>query len=195
MNTPYSSTPYNNHGSIVSWRGVEFQDNDDLSSFLSGKVADRLDDSEEADAFQTHLRGLNLTGMGKEALEEVLSSNTPEERDWAAGEALAETVLNDSQEVVFPWNMERDKRNALTSLAGADIVGFQKYESGHRLVLGEVKTSQKKNTHLKLCQVEAGILAIKSTNLLQNCKQCANCSNGSYRDPSYSFLPQIKILT
>ncbi len=64
--------------------------------------------------------------MGQAALEEVLSAEVPETRDWAAGEALAEAVLEAHHDVVLPWNIERDKRNPFASLPGAGIVGFQR---------------------------------------------------------------------
>ncbi|VTS66444.1 Uncharacterised protein [Streptococcus dysgalactiae subsp. equisimilis] len=79
--------------------------------------------------------------MGQEALEEVLAAEVPETRDWAAGEALAEAVLEAQHDVVLPWNTERDKRNPFASLPGADIVGFQRDGDSHRLALGEVKCS------------------------------------------------------
>jgi hypothetical protein len=74
-------------------------------------------------------------------LEEVLAADVPEERDWAAGEALAEAVLEEHHQVVLPWNTERDKRNPFASLQGADIVGFQRDGDSHRLAFGEVKCS------------------------------------------------------
>ena len=79
--------------------------------------------------------------MGQDALAEVLAAEVPETRDWAAGEALAEAVLEEHHDVVLPWNTERDKRNPFASLPGADIVGFQRDGNSHRLALGEVKCS------------------------------------------------------
>lgn len=132
----YQST----HG-CVSWQGECALDGDTLTDFLSGPVADRLNDAEGGDELRSHLRGLSLTGMGQEALEEVLAAGAPEERDWAAGEALAEALLEEHHDVVLPWNNERDKRNPFASLPGADIVGFQRDGDTHRLALGEVKCS------------------------------------------------------
>lgn len=99
---------------------------DELNAFLQGRVAARLNDSEGGEALTGHLRGLSLTGMGQAALEEVLAAEAPETRDWAAGEALAEAVLEAHHDVVLPWNTERDKRNPCFPLPGADIVGFQR---------------------------------------------------------------------
>lgn len=132
----YQST----HG-CVSWQGECVQEEDDLNTFLTGPVAARLHDADGRDDLQSHLRGLRLTGMGHQALEEVLAAEVPEERDWAIGEALAEAFLEERHEVVLPWNMERDKRNPFASLPGADIVGFQRDGDSHRLALGEVKCS------------------------------------------------------
>jgi len=129
-----------NHA-CVSWRGQSFSLSEDFTSFLQTEVRSRLDDEEGTEDFRSHLRGLALTGMGKESLEAVLAAEAPEERDWAAGEALAEAYLIETKGVIFPWNMERDKRNPFGSLPGADLVGFVAESAGYRLALGEVKTS------------------------------------------------------
>ena len=140
MPFPSQSAYQSTHG-CVSWQGECALDGAALGSFLSGPVAARLNDAEGGDELRSHLRGLSLTGMGKVALEEVLAADEPEERDWAAGEALAEALLEEHHDVVLPWNTERDKRNPFASLPGADIVGFQRDGDSHRLALGEVKCS------------------------------------------------------
>lgn len=134
-------TAYQSAEGCVSWRGACAQDGQALDAFLHGPVAARLNDDEGGEALSEHLHGLGLTGMGQDALEEVLAAEVPETRDWAAGEALAEAVLESEHDVVLPWNNERDKRNPFASLPGADIVGFQRDGESHRLALGEVKCS------------------------------------------------------
>jgi hypothetical protein len=134
-------TAYQSEQGCVSWQGECAKDGDALSAFLQGEVAARLNDTTGGDALREHLRGLSLTGMGQEALEEVLAAEVPEIRDWAAGEALAEAVLEAHHDVDLPWNTKRDKRNPFASLPGADIVGFQRDGDSHRLALGEVKCS------------------------------------------------------
>lgn len=132
---------YQSEQDCVSWQGRCAQEGDAFDAFLQGTVAARLNDAEGHAEFTEHLRGLSLTGMGQEALEEVLAAEVPEARDWAVGEALAEAVLEAQHDVVLPWNTERDKRNPFASLPGADIVGFQRDGDSHRLALGEVKCS------------------------------------------------------
>ncbi len=132
---------YQSGQDCVSWQGHCAQEGDAFDAFLQGPVAARLHDVAVHDALAEHLRGLSLTGMGQEALEEVLAAEVLEARDWAAGEALAEAVLEAQHDVVLPWNTERDKRNPFASLPGADIVGFQRDGESHRLALGEVKCS------------------------------------------------------
>lgn len=136
-----SQVAYQSTHGCVSCGGLQAQDGVELGAFLTGPVAARLNDAEGGTELRDHLRGLSLTGMGQDALEEVLAAEEPEERDWAAGEALAEAVLEDHHDVVLPWNTERDKRNPFASLPGADIVGFQRDGDSHRLALGEVKCS------------------------------------------------------
>jgi hypothetical protein len=136
-----SETAYQFTHGCVSCKGIRAHDVDHFREFLGGPVAARLNDSDTNEELRSHLRGLSLTGMGQDALEEVLAAEVPEERDWAAGEALAEAFLAEYHEVVLPWNTERDKRNPFASLPGADIVGFQRDGDSHRLALGEVKCS------------------------------------------------------
>ena len=111
-------------------------------SFASAsEVKQRLEDTEGKEEFEGHLRGLNSTGMTKDYLEEFLSSNEIEPLDWAVGEALAEAYLIQQHNILFPWNMEREKRNIHASTAGADIVGFVEKNGDFSFVFGEVKTS------------------------------------------------------
>lgn len=132
---------YSGERSCVSWQGHCAQEGNAFDAFLHGPVAARLHDVAGHDALTEHLYGLSLTGMGKDALEEVLTAEVPETRDWAVGEALAEAVLEAQHDVVLPWNTQRDKRNPFASLPGADIVGFQRDGEAYRLALGEVKCS------------------------------------------------------
>lgn len=136
-----SQVAYQSSHGCASWQGEHAVAGNELNAFLSGPVAARLNDAEGGEELRIHLRGLNLTDMGHQALEEVLAADVPEERDWAAGEALAEAILEEHHDVVLPWNTERDKRNPFASLPGADIVGFQRDGNSHRLALGEVKCS------------------------------------------------------
>ncbi|HBR29375.1 MAG TPA: hypothetical protein DD789_08035 [Firmicutes bacterium] len=141
MSLPFVNIEYTGNESCVSWQGLSFCSSEKLSSFMQREVAERLKDTPGRDEFESHLKSLALTEMGKENLEAVLKAEIPEERTWAVGEALAEALLISNRGVVFPWNMERDKRNAKGSLPGADIVGFVPLDSGFQLVLGEVKTA------------------------------------------------------
>lgn len=141
MNERLATLVYDNREQQVCWQGYELLDNDAFDSFMTKNVAARLNDDEGSIEFQSHLRSLSLTGFGKSSLEAVLDADTPEERDWAVGEAFAEAWLSDKHKIIWPWNMERDKRNANASLPGADLVGFVVNGSDTRLVLGEVKSS------------------------------------------------------
>jgi hypothetical protein len=128
----------------VCWQGYDLPDNDVFDSFITKDVAARLNDEEGSIEFKSHLRSLSLTGFGKSSLEAVLDAGVPEERDWAVGEAFAEAWLSEEHNVIWPWNMERDKRNTKASLPGADLIGFVVNETESRLVLGEVKSSTEK---------------------------------------------------
>lgn len=125
----------------VSWLGVGMEDNEGFNSFVTGDVESRLHDTEGHDEFETYLRGLANTGFANNNLNAILEAEIQEERDWAIGEAMAEAYLNLEHGIIWPWNMERDKRNPNASLPGADLVGFEIDGDNARLALGEVKTS------------------------------------------------------
>jgi len=132
---------YANQDRQVSWHGVSMADGAAFNSFIASDVASRLYDEEGTNEFETHLRGLANTGFANNSLDEILAAEIPEERSWAVGEAMAEAYLGRQNDVIWPWNMERDKRTPNASLPGADLVGFEINGENVRLVLGEVKTS------------------------------------------------------
>lgn len=161
-------TAYQSARGCVSWQGECARESDELNAFLRGPVAARLNDSEGGEVFTDHLRGLSLTGMGHATLEEVLAAEVPETRDWAAGEALAEAVLEADHDVVLPWNTERDKRNPFASLPGTDIVGFQRDGESHRLALGEVKCSSEAKSPPQVMSGRSGGLTHQIDQLASN---------------------------
>lgn len=161
-------TAYQSAEGCVSWQGDCAQTDEQFNGFLQGPVAARLNDVEGSEALSEHLRGLSLTGMGQDALEAVLAAEVPETRDWAAGEALAEAVLETNYDVVLPWNTERDKRNPFASLPGADIVGFQRDGDSHRLALGEVKCSSEAKWPPQVMSGRSGGLAHQLDTLAHN---------------------------
>jgi len=129
----------------VSWAGVQMNDGDALTQFLTTEVASRVHDEESLTEFEAHLRGLATTGFQQESLQAMLDAAPEEERDWAIGEALAEVHLSQEHGVEWPWNSERDKRTPMASLPGADLVGLTADGDGALLVLGEVKCSSDAN--------------------------------------------------
>jgi len=163
-----SAVAYQSAHGCVSWQGERAVAGAELNGFLSGPVAARLNDTEGGEELRNHLRGLSLTGMGQDALEEVLAADVPEERDWAAAEALAEAVLEEHHDVVLPWNTERDKRNPFASLPGADIVGFQRDGDSHRLALGEVKCSSEEQAPPQVMSGRSGGIGHQLDTLASN---------------------------
>lgn len=137
---------YSNSHDATSWNGVQFEDGTEFASFITNEVTPRLHDAVGKADFTAHLNGLASTGFSQDSLQAILEAEQPEERDWAVGEALAEAWLSREHGVVWPWNMERDKRTPQASLPGADLVGFVTHGSETRLALGEVKCSSDGNT-------------------------------------------------
>lgn len=145
-NSPLGLISYESQDRQVSWLGVKMAARDDFDAFMTNDVASRLKDEEGKKEFEAHLRGLATTGFARESLRAILEAEVSEERDWAIGEAVAEAYLEREYGVIWPWNMERDKRALNASLPGADLIGFKANGNIVRLVLGEVKTSSDKRT-------------------------------------------------
>ena len=140
-NPPFIQECYADQDRQVSWAGVQMNDGDDFTQFLTTEVAARVYDEKGSSEFEAHLRGLATTGFQQESLQALLDAAPQEERDWAIGEALAEVHLTQEHGIDWPWNAERDKRTPLASLPGADLVGLMADEDGALLALGEVKCS------------------------------------------------------
>lgn len=143
---PLTTTSYEAKDRQVDWYGVSMADGDAFDTFMTRDAASRLNDTEGSAAFEAHLRGLANTGFARASLDAILAAQTPEERDWAVGEAVAEAYLSREHQITWPWNMQRDKRHPNASLPGADLVGFQINGGDVRLALGEVKTSTDADT-------------------------------------------------
>lgn len=142
MTLTFGNLAYSGSEAQTTWNGVALQQGEHFDAFYAGSVVARLYDSEGRGAFEAHVQGLtDLTNFGKENLERILDAEHPEERDWAIGEALAEALLATGRGVIWPWNMERDKRNPHASLPGADLLGFIPWNGTFRFVFGEVKSS------------------------------------------------------
>lgn len=138
-------TNYEEQNRQVRWCGVSIVEGDVFDSFISNDVVSRLNDEEGNRDFETHLRGIAITGFARESLSEVLMYEILEDRTWAIGEAFAEAYLEREFCVKWPWNMLRDVRVPNASLPGADLVGFEIKDDVTRLVFGEVKTSSDEN--------------------------------------------------
>ncbi len=133
---------YSNHDGQVFWYGVEMTEGDDFNRFLTKNVASRLYDEEGQSEFETHLRSLGDSGFVQGNLDGLVTSSTEEiGTGWRVGEAIAEAFLAQEHSIVWPWNMNRDRRNSRASLPGADLVGFKVDGSNVQFAFGEVKTS------------------------------------------------------
>ena len=137
---------YESEDRQVSWRGVCMSASQGFDAFMTNDVASRLHDDEAKTEFENHVRALPNTGFAIESLNAILAAEIPEDRDWAIGEAVAEAYLSRELGVIWPWNMERDKRHFSASMPGADLVGFTISGDKIHLALGEAKTSSDAQT-------------------------------------------------
>jgi hypothetical protein len=145
MNAPVPSARrcYGREGGCLSWQGLHVEDAGVFTAFLRATVRARLVDSAERADFEEELRGLATTGMAAQYLQTFLAAAAADPQAWEVGEALAECLLASSttRQIVWPWNMSRDRRTPRASLPGADLVGFCVSGQAVRLLIGEVKTS------------------------------------------------------
>ena len=107
---------------------------------LERDVAAVLFDDKGAVEIASILTNIQDTDFASKELSRILDSQ-PEVSDWRIGEAIAESYLVCHRRCYFPWSIDRDKRNARSSLPGADLVGLTIDNTGYCIVFGEVKTS------------------------------------------------------
>ncbi len=105
MSPALATLSYQGEERQVRWQGHALSNGSAFGSFMQNDVAARLNDEEGTTEFESHLRSLSLTEFGSESLETVLNANSPEERDWAVGEAMAEAWLEKEHQVIWPWNV------------------------------------------------------------------------------------------
>jgi hypothetical protein len=141
-----SNDCYGNTANQVNYKGRRVVDSALFKSYLSSKVLSRLSDIETTSNIETDLRALASTGMATQTLNKILSSQEHAREPWEIGEALAECILEDELGILWPWNVERDKRTPKASLPGADLVGIYNKPCGSIFLFGEVKTSHDSNS-------------------------------------------------
>lgn len=157
MDKPLTTLIYSDQKNQVCWQGYNFSESNAFNTFMSKVVAARLYDDEGTIEFENHLKGLVATDFAQDNIKQILEAEVKEERSWAVGEAIAEAWLSINNSIIWPWNMERDKRTPKASLPGADLVGFYVANSITRLVLGEVKTSGEKRYPPQVMSGRSGI--------------------------------------
>ncbi|MCG3714332.1 hypothetical protein L5F64_01970 [Aliarcobacter butzleri] len=136
---------YNNTHENVQWQGFRVETDEIFEQFMANEVRHRVEDEEGRNDLENHLLGLASTNFEVENIENLLNSVQNEERAWAIGEAFAEAILEQENNVTFPWNQKRDLRNENSNLTGADLVGFINDNGQTKLLFGEVKTSIENN--------------------------------------------------
>lgn len=127
------------HGA-VAFSGRVVDDAALFAGYLRKRVRPRWSDDDGG--FAEAMLALETTGVSATTIRRFLETDRRPE-PWELGEAFAECAIPDDfgAEVVWPWNMARDKRTPEASLPGADLVGFLKRGSAVFLLFGEVKTS------------------------------------------------------
>ena len=110
--------------------------------FLSNRVSAKLVEDDGSEELRQHLIEMERTGFNLQALVGQMELS-PRAKDWEIGEAIAEVVLEDEHEAMFPWPTGFDKRARKASLPGPDLIGLQSHATP-RFVFGQVKTSSEK---------------------------------------------------
>lgn len=134
------TTVFTGSQATCTWTGSAWTEQEVVA--MSAEITERARDLASESTIISKLQDLSSTGASDEWLTSFLQEAASRDvLPWQVGEAFAETVLEDSHGVVFPWNTRRDERNPRASLPGADLVGISDGPQGPRLVFGEVKSS------------------------------------------------------
>lgn len=139
-----------------TWTGRAWTEDEIVA--MSSDITERaLDLAFESDVAEK-LQDLALTGASAEWLTEFLEDAVSREvLPWQVGEAIAEAVLENDHDVIFPWNTRRDERTPRSSLPGADLVGISVEPEGRRFVFGEVKSSSDENSPPRVVTGKSGM--------------------------------------
>lgn len=124
-------------------RGATFRPAE-LDHAIEHRLAGILGDSQGRRNLGQLLGGLATTQFATNQLNKILQAPIVVD-DWRVGEAIAEAFLVDHRQCFFPWPGTRDQKNANSSPAGADLVGFVGASPNIKFAFGEVKTSAEAN--------------------------------------------------
>lgn len=143
----YSQKYWDSDG-VVEWKGVEVASAPDFEEFLQSTVRKRFDANEEESDFQDIIQEIGASVLNPENLKEHLDNYElpTDDRSWKIGEAVAECLLIDCEEILLPWNRSLDETNPNASLPGTDIIGFTEVDGEIRFFFAEVKTSWSKSS-------------------------------------------------
>lgn len=123
---------------------------------LTGRIAQRIHDSEGKARVAAPAVDLNLTRFQETNLRRILQTHPVP--SWRIGEAIAECYLEDHYGFLFPWNTGRDLRNEDASQAGPDLVGFKIVDGSARFAFGEAKTSEDQSAPPRLMFGRTGMI-------------------------------------
>jgi hypothetical protein len=129
----------------VRWAGIVVTPNA-LEELKRSTLPERLKDLAAVQDLLSEVSAMASTDMGVETIQQIIAASDSPPTAWEVGEALAESILQDTHGAVWPWNSGRDRRTPRASLPGADLVGFIDDASGPMLLFGEVKTSNDGNS-------------------------------------------------
>ena len=113
---------------------------ENCKAYLANRVSSKITEADSSEQLRSHLAELETTGFNSGELFAQTIDSQLHVKDWEIGEAIAETVLEDEHEAMFPWETGWDKRTLKANLPGADIVGFQ-HKKAPRFIFGQVKSS------------------------------------------------------
>lgn len=160
MNIEYQHNEFNCRG----YQGISL-DEQECREHFQGLVKDNLLDREERNDTLERLKALRdetgfETSDGLLADIKALEDATLEVKNFRAGEAYAEVILEQTFSCRFYWNELRDARNPKGNKTGADLVGFIEVDGQVIFLFGEVKTSSE--TANRPPQVMTGAKGIES---------------------------------
>jgi hypothetical protein len=114
----------------------------DCRKYFSSRISVKIAEADGVEQLRECLAEMKTTGFDTDELLSQIEA-APQSKDWEVGETVAETILEDEHDAMFPWATSWDQRTPRASLPGADIVGFQN-KAAPRFIFGQVKSSSEK---------------------------------------------------
>lgn len=114
---------YRHESGQLRVHGRQVESTHECRRYIQSRVRDRIRRGSTRAQLREYLEELRSTDFSLQNIETV-AQKEPSLATWEIGEVLAEILLEDTEQAMFPWPPSWDKRTATASLPGPDLIGF-----------------------------------------------------------------------